>query len=190
MGHSQADKALTHRRIVEIAARRFREKGLDGIGVADLMKEAGLTVGGFYKHFASRDALVAEAVEACSGRWKEQADVAAAGGPPLSLDKLVGDYLSPSHRDNGGDGCVFSALAPDLARSGEETRAIASAQLDWNIDLVAGLMAEGDDADKRERAILAYSAMVGAVALARVAAGQALSDEILETVVKRLKAMG
>ena len=64
MGHSQADKAQTHERIVEIAARRMREQGLEGVGVAELMKEAGLTVGGFYKHFASRDALVAEAMQA------------------------------------------------------------------------------------------------------------------------------
>ena len=72
MGHSQADKAQTHERIVAIASRRFRERGLEGIGVADVMKEAGLTVGGFYKHFDSREALVVEALAASFGTWQGQ----------------------------------------------------------------------------------------------------------------------
>src|SRR5258708_32031025 len=80
MGHSRAEKTKTHKRIVKIASRRFREKGLAGVGIADLMKEAGLTVGGFYKHFDSRDALVAEAVSSAFGAWKRQIDAAASGG--------------------------------------------------------------------------------------------------------------
>ncbi|HTH99068.1 MAG TPA: TetR/AcrR family transcriptional regulator [Stellaceae bacterium] len=187
MGHSQADKALTHQRIVEIAARRFREKGLDGIGVADLMKEAGLTVGGFYKHFASRDALVAEAVAAARSAWYDDAKAAEEGGPPLELDKMIDGYLSTAHRDAEGTGCVFSALAPDIARNGEATRAAALEQWAFNVGLIATLMASGDDADRRSRAILASCAMVGAVALARVARGTPQSQEILDTVKERLK---
>ena len=80
MGHSRADKEKTHKRIVKIAARRFREEGLAGVGIAELMKEAGLTVGGFYKHFNSRDDLVAEAVSSALGTWKRQKDAAASGG--------------------------------------------------------------------------------------------------------------
>ena len=84
MGYSRAEKEKTHKRIVAIAAKRFRENGLDGVGIADLMKEAGLTVGGFYKHFKSREALVPEAVGSSLGTWERQVDAAASGGPPVT----------------------------------------------------------------------------------------------------------
>src|SRR5260370_1717745 len=97
MGHSKAEKAKTHKRIVAIASKRFREEGLVGVGIADLMKEAGLTVGGFYKHFDSRDDLVAEAVGSALGSWKRQVDAAASGGPPAPYQALVDDYFSAPH---------------------------------------------------------------------------------------------
>ena len=85
MGHSQADKAKTHDRIVATASRRFREKGLDGIGVADLMKASGTTAGGFYKHFASRDALVAEALGAAFGSWDKRVQRGESRGDAVHL---------------------------------------------------------------------------------------------------------
>jgi hypothetical protein len=88
MGHSKAQKTRTHKRIVSIASKRFREKGLAGFGIAELMKEAGLTVGGFYKHFDSRNDLVAEAVSSAFGGWKRRVDAAKAGGPSVSVAKL------------------------------------------------------------------------------------------------------
>jgi len=94
MGHSKSAKGKTHKRIVTIASKRFREEGLAGIGIAELMKEAGLTVGGFYKHFKSRDDLVAESVGSALGFWKRQVDAAASGGPPVTYESLVDDYLS------------------------------------------------------------------------------------------------
>ena len=112
MGYSKAQKARTHKRIVAIASKRFREKGLAGFGIAELMKEAGLTVGGFYKHFDSRDHLVAEAVNSAFGGWKRRVDAAKSSGPPVSHEKLIDEYLSEAHRDNPGSGCAFSALAP------------------------------------------------------------------------------
>src|SRR5580704_16258233 len=98
MGHSQADKAESHDRIVQVAAARFREAGVDGVGVADLMKDAGLTHGGFYRHFESRDELVAEAIEralADGGRVVE----AIATSKQASWARLVDGYLSAAHRD-------------------------------------------------------------------------------------------
>src|ERR1700747_2643234 len=80
--HSRAEKTRTHKRIVSLASKRFREKGLAGIGIAELMKGAGLTVGGFYKHFDSRDDLVAEALGSAVGPWRRLVDAAASGGPP------------------------------------------------------------------------------------------------------------
>jgi TetR/AcrR family transcriptional repressor of nem operon len=124
MRRSKTEKEKTHERIVAIASKRFREEGLAGIGIANLMKEAGLTVGGFYKHFNSRDALVAEAVGSALELWKHQVDAAASGGPPVTYGSLVDEYLSEAHRNHPGAGCLVSALAGDLARSDKRTRAL------------------------------------------------------------------
>jgi TetR/AcrR family transcriptional repressor of nem operon len=187
MGHSKAQKARTHRRIVAIASKRFREKGLAGFGIAELMKEAGLTVGGFYKHFDSRDDLVAEAVNSAFGGWKRRVDAAKSGGPPVSYEKLIDDYLSEAHRDNPGAGCAFSALAPEIARSDKRTRALTSEQVRSDIQLIAALRPAKDKRTERSRAILAFSALVGAMSLARAVSDVALSREILETVAELLK---
>src|SRR5258708_35125247 len=108
MGHSRRDKQTTHERIVRVAAKRFRERGLDGIGVADVMKEAGMTVGGFYKHFESRDELVTEALSAAFtslDAWEARAE---------NLAQAVRDYLSEAHRDAPGKGCALGALLGDV----------------------------------------------------------------------------
>ena len=106
MGHSQLEKQRTHDRIVEIASRRLREKGLEGIGVADLMKEAGLTVGGFYKHFASRDDMVAEAMKLAFGSW--EATVRSQGRAPadIPMAEYSANYLSEDHRNDVSGGCT------------------------------------------------------------------------------------
>ena len=187
MGHSRADKNKTHKRIVKIAARRFREEGLAGVGIAELMKEAGLTVGGFYKHFNSRDDLVAEAVSSAFGGWKRRVDAAKSGGPPASYEKLIDDYLNEAHRDNPGTGCAFSALAPEIARSDKRTRALTSEQVRNDIQLIAALRPAKDKRTSRSRAILTFSALVGAMSLARAVSDEALSRELLKTVAELLK---
>jgi TetR/AcrR family transcriptional regulator, transcriptional repressor for nem operon len=190
MRHSKTEKAKTHERIVAIAAKKFREKGLAGIGIADLMKEAGLTVGGFYKHFKSRDALVAEAVGSALEMWKERIDAAAAGGPRVTYDLLVDDYLSEAHRDHPGVGCPVGALAGDLARSDRRTRAVATRKIRDNIELLATLIRGTTKMDKgtaRSRAVMTYCAMVGAISMARAVSDEELSHEILKTVLQRLK---
>src|SRR5713101_4480971 len=187
MGHSKAQKTKTHKRIVSIASKRFREKGLAGLGIAELMKEAGLTVGGFYKHFDSRDDLVAEAVSSAFGGWKRRVDAAASGGPPGSLAKLIDDYLKAAHRDDPGTGCAFSALAPEIARSDKRTRALTTEQVRNDIQLIAGLIPRRDAHAVRSQAILTFSALVGAMSLARAVSDEALSREILKTVAELLK---
>jgi TetR/AcrR family transcriptional regulator, transcriptional repressor for nem operon len=187
MGYSKAHKTKTHKSIVSIASKRFREKGLTGFGIAELMKEAGLTVGGFYKHFASRDDLVAEAVSSAFGGWKRRVDAAQAGGLSVSLAKLIDDYLNEAHRDNPGAGCAFSALAPEIARSDRQTRALTSEQVRNDIQLIAGLVPGKDKSKARSRAILTFSALVGAMALARAVSNETLSREILNTVAELLK---
>jgi TetR/AcrR family transcriptional repressor of nem operon len=187
MGHSRAEKAKTHKRIVSIASKKFREGGLAGVGIAELMKEAGLTVGGFYKHFDSRDDLVAEAVSSAFGGWKCRVDAAASGGPPVSLAKLIDDYLNAAHRDDPGTGCAFSALAPEIARSDKRTRALTTEQVRNDIQLIAGLIPGRDAHAVRSQSILTFSALVGAMSLARAVSDEALSREILKTVAELLK---
>src|SRR5882724_1177605 len=195
MRHSKAEKAKTHKRIVAIASKRFREKGLAGIGIADLMKEAGLTVGGFYKHFKSRDELVVEAVGSALGVWKQQVYAAAAGGPTVTYQSLIDDYLSEAHRNHPGTGCPVSALAGDIARSDKRTRAVVTRQIRDNIALVATLIpntsqkdqGEKDKSTLRAQAVLTYCALVGAIGVARAVSDEQLSREILKTVAQLLK---
>src|SRR6202161_570827 len=187
MGYSKAQKARTHKRIVAIAAKRFREKGLAGFGIAELMKEAGLTEGGFYKPFESRDEVGAEAVSGAFGVWQRPQEAAESGGQPLTFAKLIDDYLSDVHRKNPGTGCAFSALAPELARSDKRTRALTSEQVRKDLELIVGLLPGKKKHTARSRAILTFSALVGAMSLARAVSDEALSREILKTVSDLLK---
>lgn len=176
MGHSQASKQSTHERIVAIAAERFCELGLDGLSIANLMKEAGLTHGGFYKHFDSRDQLVAEALEAAFKRSEDPQRSHRA-----DFTSLVGEYLSPEHRDGVGTGCAVGALVSDIGRVEGEARELYTRKLRGNFKGIAALLG-GADGEKRKEAIVAFSAMVGALGLSRACADDQLSGEILATV--------
>lgn len=189
MGRSQLEKQKTHERIVELAARRLREEGLDGIGVADLMKEAGLTVGGFYKHFASRDELVAEAVQSAVESWRKQQEEKGIDPAHIPLNEYVEIYLSENHRDHCGEGCAYAALTADMARSSEAVRTIATEGLRKNFDAMTARMPQPETIDARQKAIIASCLMTGAVGLARVANDETLSSEILETVNQFVKSL-
>src|ERR1700751_2074588 len=187
MGYSKVQKEKTHKRIVSIASKRFREKGLAGFGIAELMKEAGLTVGGFYKHFNSRDELVTEALSDAFGVWQRQKAATASSGGPLSFVKLIDDYVSDAHRRNPGAGCAFSTLAPEIARSDKRTRELTTDQVKADLELLAGLLPGKDKRQARSRAILTFSALVGAMSLARAVSDEDFSREILNTVADLLK---
>jgi TetR/AcrR family transcriptional repressor of nem operon len=105
----------------------------------------------------------------------------------VSYEKLIDDYLNQAHRDNPGTGCAFSALAPEIARSDKRTRALTSKQVRKDLELIAGLLPGKDKRAARSRAILTFSALVGAMSLARAVSDEALSHEILKTVAKLLK---
>jgi TetR/AcrR family transcriptional regulator, transcriptional repressor for nem operon len=189
MGYSRESKAETHEKIVESAARRLREEGLDGIGIADLMKEAGLTVGGFYKHFDTRDDLVAEALDAMGSSVWEAAVTGPDGGERRGdalFDSLIDAYLDVRHRDEPGDGCLFAALSADLGRSGKKVRGAATRKLEMALRLLGELFGERRPA-ARAKAIFLYSALIGAMSLARATSDEKLSAEILTTVGKLLK---
>jgi TetR/AcrR family transcriptional repressor of nem operon len=182
VGSSQADKAATHERIVKAAAARIRCDGVEGVGVADLMREAGLTHGGFYRHFGSRDDLVAEAVEAALAHGSKRAEAAAHHGGPEALAATIDAYLSPLHRDKPETGCAVAALPADIARSSPRARAAYTAQVRRYLDLFADLTPTGEPDDPH----LILATLVGAIALARAVGDPTLSDEILERVARAL----
>jgi TetR/AcrR family transcriptional regulator, transcriptional repressor for nem operon len=185
MGHSQLEKKSNHERIVRTAAKRLREKGLDAVAIADVMKEVGLTVGGFYKHFDSRDDLVIEALRAAS--WQRPGQQGASEEPSLTLNALIDDYLSEKHRDRPGSGCPIGALAGDVARSNKRIRALATEKVRSALERIAGLFADKNEASPREKAALTLSALVGALALSRAVSDDSLSREILESARELLK---
>ena len=187
MGHSQADKDESHDRIVRMAAARFREAGVDGIGVADLMRDAGLTHGGFYRHFDSRDELVAEAIERAlrdGGRVVE----AVANSKQFPLATLVDAYLSTAHRDGLATSCAVTTLASDVARSNDRARSAYTRQVGTYLELLIKLIANDKQRSRRTKAIAALSTLVGAVSMARAVNDEKLSREILKSAADELKA--
>ncbi|MGB6384340.1 MAG: TetR/AcrR family transcriptional regulator [Terriglobales bacterium] len=180
MGYSKSDKAETHTRIVSVAAKRFRELGLEGIGVADVMKEAGVTVGGFYKHFGSRDELVVEALAAAFKDldvWEEHtADMA----------HLLQNYLTEAHRDAPGTGCAMGALVGDMTRGSKSARALYTARVKRSLAFFSALLPSNRRSDKRRRALLILSALLGAINLSRAVSDPNLSREILHGVREEL----
>jgi TetR/AcrR family transcriptional repressor of nem operon len=185
---SREQVALNRERIVETAAKLFREKGYDGIGVADLMKGAGLTHGGFYGHFDSKEALLAEAcsksLDNSVERWRQAAQLP----PEAALQKIAGDYLTPKHRDNPGKGCPVTALGPDIARLGPAVRSAMTDGARRQMEILAGLMPGADAAESRQKALAAYAGMVGAIMLSRAIDDPALSEEVIRAVADSLGA--
>src|SRR5215813_12516007 len=175
------EQAAAHReKILEVAGALFRERGFDGIGVADIMKSAGLTHGGFYGHFASKDDLAAEAsaraLEKSLARWD-----ALAKADRNPLDAIVASYLSEAHRDRPGSGCAIAALGSDTSRQGKSVRqAVANGMRDLVGRL--GQLFSGRPKERRQKALAGFAAMLGAVIMARVVDDPELSKEILDAV--------
>jgi len=171
--------ADSRQRILDVAARLFRENGFAGIGLADIMKAAGLTHGGFYRHFDSKEDLAAQAVAVALARpvadWSRLFEDAAAR--PLSI--LVGQYLSPQHRDEPGSGCALAALGADIARQGEPVRSTFTMGLEPILELLSNVVPGRSTAVRRRKAITTMAEMVGALILSRAVGDRALSDEIL-----------
>jgi TetR/AcrR family transcriptional repressor of nem operon len=183
MGSSQADKAASHERIVTAASRRIRRDGIDNVSVSELMNEAGLTHGGFYRHFDSRDELVAEAIAAALAQGSRRVDAASERGQPATLAAIVDGYLTPQHRDKPETGCAVAALPTDIARADARARAAYSRQVRSYIELLTELTPAGD----ADEAQLILAALVGALVLARAVDDRALSDEILSSVARALR---
>ena len=188
------EKAAEHRdRIIDAAGALFRAKGFGGIGVADIMKAADLTHGGFYGHFASKDDLVGEASRRIMARaaanWTKLVEAA----PDNPYAALLEHYLSPKHRDDPGKGCAFAALGNDAARSGKIVRKAFAEGLAPLIDILAQSipgksLPDKSKAARRRKAVAAMATLVGALTLARAVEGRPLSDEMLEAAHRELAA--
>lgn len=181
------EKAEANRRnVVEVASRLFRQRGYDGIGLADLMKGAGLTQGGFYKQFGSKDALIVEAsVEALkigAGRWAQLASDA----PGNPLTAIVEFYLSPGHRDEKAEGCAIAALGPDAARHGGTLRQAFGAGVEHYLELLDDMVQADTDGHRRDKAMVIISTMVGALVLSRAVEDQQMSGDILRASIQSL----
>jgi TetR/AcrR family transcriptional regulator, transcriptional repressor for nem operon len=184
MGHSQDEKAKSHKRIVEIASARIRESGTEGPGVAEIMEAAGLTHGGFYKHFQSRDDLIAQAADQAFADGS-QAFLAVTEGADDPLAAFVDWYVSAEHRDDPATGCGVVALGADAVRAGDHVREAYRDQVQRYLSNLTRLFGDGPDA--RRQATLALSTMVGALLVARGVGDDALSDEILANVREAVK---
>jgi TetR/AcrR family transcriptional repressor of nem operon len=183
---SREKAAENRQKIVTAAGSLFREKGFDGAAVADLMKAAGLTHGGFYGHFESKDALVAEALSrvlaGSAERWRSHAN----DDPDGAFPRIVQRYLSPESRDNPAGACAVPSLGAEVARQGPEAKRAFSRGIADLIDALTPLMRRRGDARRRAAAIAALSSLVGAAMLARAVDDSAFSGEILTATADQL----
>jgi len=185
MRRSREDTAETRARIVEVAARLFRARGIEATSVADVMSAAGLTVGGFYRHFDSKDALVAEAIEAASLETTAGHE-SRLGRGAIDVGALLDRYLSEEHRDHAGRGCPVAALCSEVAHEGRATKKAFTRALErllGTVDAAIGRSPSG----AREGALFAACAAVGALVLARATHDERLARDLLSAVRKQLK---
>lgn len=179
MGSSQAEKEASRKRIVEAAAAQIRRDGIDAVRVSELMHEAGLTHGGFYRHFDSREQLIEEAIDAALTEGSRKTDTAAGVDRGAALAQVIEGYVSKAHRDNPQVGCGVAALPADVSRCGSRARQAYGRQVRRYIDGLVGLIAPAEADVQRDEAVLILSALVGAVSMARAVDDAELSDEIL-----------
>ena len=178
-------KEATHERIVEAAARAIRRSGYSGTGVADIMKDAGLTHGGFYAHFESREAMLAEAADRAGAESVATLERIAAGAPPeKALQTLMRAYLSKEHLEGVESGCPMAALGSEMPRQAPEVRRAATRRIKEAIDLVARQLPDWGKPGAHEQALATLSTMVGALVLARAVDDPKLSDALRSAALK------
>lgn len=182
-------KEATHERILEVAARVIRRSGYDGTGVADIMKEAGLTHGGFYAHFASRDALLAEAGDRAGAESVAlAARVAAAAPPGQALQAMMHAYLAPEHIAATETGCPVSALGSEMPRQAPEVRRAATLHIKEMIDLFARQLPDWGQPQAHERAMALVCALIGTTMVARAVDDPKLTEALCAATLKHLTA--
>lgn len=185
-------KESTHERIVEAAARAIRRSGYGGTGVADIMKDAGLTHGGFYAHFDSREAMLAEAADRAGAEGVATMGRIAAktSSPQQALQKMMEAYLSKEHVNGIETGCPVAALVSEMPRQAPEVRHAATRHIKEMIDLVARQSPDWGQPTAHKHALVTLATMVGALVLARAVDDQRLSDALREAALKHLNPTG
>jgi len=190
MRKSKVETAETRRRIVEVASRQFRNNGIHATGLSDLMSEAGLTHGGFYRHFESKDQLVAEACEVGFESVIESFEAAASeAGDKDAFKSIVESYVSTLHRDSASGGCPIAGMGSELARGNENTRAVAAQGFDEMVDVLAKRIRRRDADAAHSDAVFAMAAMIGAVTISRIITDPEASASVLQTVKQHLGAV-
>ena len=185
MRYEKGHRETSRRRIMDVAAERFRSDGIAASGLSGIMNEAGLTNGAFYPHFESKAELVRESVAAAlEDRSSALHEIAADGG----LEAVIGAYLSAEHRDNPSTGCALAALLPELARQPAKTRAVCGKHFQDTVRELAAALPQ-HTLDREGAAIGLYAILIGALQLARAAKGTALSDRILASGAEAAKAL-
>jgi TetR/AcrR family transcriptional repressor of nem operon len=181
---SRAQAEENRQAVINVASRLFRERGFDGIGLKDLMKGAGLTQGAFYKQFASKDDLAAQAsrraLESASSRWS----AAAAANPENPLAAVVAIYLSMDHRAERMDGCPVVALGSDAARQEPDVKASFEAGIRQYLEMLGSWVREADGEERGRKAMAILSTMVGAMLLSRAVNDKRLSKQFLQAAAK------
>jgi TetR/AcrR family transcriptional regulator, transcriptional repressor for nem operon len=184
-------KEATHERIVETAARVIRRSGYDGTGVAEIMKEAGLTHGGFYAHFDSRDGMLAEAADrAGADTVAFLTRVAAEVAPKKALEAMLRTYLSKEHVESAETGCAVAALGSEMPRQPAKVRRAATRRIKEMIDLVARQSPDWGQPGAHERALVTVATALGALVLARAVDDPKLSDAVRQAALSHLTRTG
>ena len=184
-------KEATHERIVEAAARAIRRSGYSGTGVADIMKQVGLTHGGFYAHFNSREAMLAEAADRAGAESVATLTRVAAAAPPQeALRSMVRAYLSKEHVENAETGCPIAALGSEMPRQASRVRRAATRRIKEVIDVVARHSPDHGEPGAYEHALVTVATLVGALVLARAVDDPKLSKALREASVKHVDASG
>jgi TetR/AcrR family transcriptional repressor of nem operon len=166
-------------RILDVATKLFRERGIDGTSISDLMKSAGLTHGGFYGHFKSKDDLVAQASGGAFSKMRQNWMRVIDGAKGEPLEALTETYLSPQHRDHAGRGCPMAALGSDFSRQSLTVRHSVTEELRPFLDYLTRILPGRSKAARRKKALATYATLVGALVVARAVDDPALSNEVL-----------
>ena len=186
-----AAKQASHERIVSAAARAIRRRGYDGVGVAEVMKEAGLTHGAFYAHFTSREAMLAEAASrACAESAAAAAGVASSVPSEKALAAMLRAYLSREHVDNTEAGCPLAALGSETPRQARDVRRVTTRHVKEMVDFVARQSPDWGQPGAHDRAIVTVATMVGALLLARAVDEPALSERLRKAALSHLVPRG
>jgi TetR/AcrR family transcriptional repressor of nem operon len=184
---SRIQAAENRQTVINVASRLFRERGFDGIGLKDLMEGAGLTQGGFYKQFASKEDLAVEAskraLESASSRWSD----AAAQNPDDPLGAVLAFYLSSDHREEKMDGCPIVALGADAARQGPDVKAAFEAGIKAHLEVLTRFIGAAGSEASSGKAMAILSTMVGAVTLSRVVNDPDLAQALLDAAVEQVR---